>query len=234
MQSTLDQNTAMTATGTFSLLCSICFLALPAQALQSPELHAFPREEVNLLSESLLQIGTGLRREASYTKTQINSIFKQLKEFNSSLALLSEQVHQASKIGEELNGKARSVEDNDKKYAALTEIYEELVKLQKDTASLDDVIKPLEEKVQTALDAKAARDSSLNISHLLSTIEKQNMQIDVLQTIVNNHQNHIAAQNAKIQRLQRKASSRILKAKKRLTHPDREKRKDRRSCQTQD
>lgn len=159
----------MPVTGAFSLLYLICLLCIPSHecwALQRPDLHSYPREEVNLLSESLLQIGTGLRREVNYTKTQISSIFQQLKQFNSSLAKLSEQIKQASKLGEDLDTKARSFEDNDKIYEALAEISEELVKLQKDGTSLDNMIKPLEEKVQTALDTKEKTDFLVNTSHI--------------------------------------------------------------------
>lgn len=163
----------MPATGTFSLLYLICLLGIPGQqswALQSPDLHSYPREEVNLLSESLLQIGTGLRTEVNYTKTQIRSIFQQLKQFNSSLANLSEQIKQTSKLGEELDTKARSLEDNDKMYEVLAEISEELVKLQKEGASLDNMIKPLEKKVQTALDTREEGEVFVNTSHILVRI----------------------------------------------------------------
>ncbi|XP_018426759.1 PREDICTED: uncharacterized protein LOC108799394 [Nanorana parkeri] len=208
----------MPATGTFSLLYLICLLGIPVQkswALQNPELHFYPKNEVNLLSESLLQIGTGLRREVNYTKTQISSIFQQLKQFNSSLANLSEQIKQTSKLGEELDTKARGFEDNDKMYEVLAEISEELVKLQKEGASLDNTIKPLEKKVETALDTREEREFFVNTSHILAIIEKQNMQIDTLQTIVDSHQDHINSQEAKIQRLLRKTRSKNLKTKKR-------------------
>lgn len=226
----------MPATGTFSLLHLIFLICLPAQkpwALQSPDLNSYPREEVNLLSESLLQIGTGLRREVNYTKTQISSIFQQLRQFNSSLAKLSEQIKQASKLGEELDTKTRSFEDNEKMYEVLAEISEELVKLQKEGTSLDNIIKPLEKKVQTALDTREGREYFFNTSHILSTIEKQNMQIDALQTIVDSHQDHINSQEAKIQRLQRKTGSKNLKTKRRRNLGLREHSKDGHICQTQ-
>ncbi|XP_077331124.1 angiopoietin-related protein 3-like isoform X2 [Lithobates pipiens] len=201
--------------------------------MQSPDLHSYPRDEVNLLSESLLQIGTGLRREVNYTKTQISSISQQLRQFNSSLAKLSEQMKQASKLGEELDTKTRSFEDHDKMYEVLAEISEELVKLQKEGISLDNIIKPLEKKVQTALDTREGREYVFNTSHILSTIEKQNMQIEALQTIVDNHQDHINSQEAKIQRLQRKTGSKNLKAKRRRNLGLRENSKDGHICQTQ-
>lgn len=97
---------------------------------------------------------------------QIGSIFQQLKQFNSSLANLSEQIKQASKLGEELDTKARGFEDNDKMYEAFAKISEELVKLQKEGTSLDKMITPLEEKVKAALDTREKTEVFLSTSHI--------------------------------------------------------------------
>ncbi|XP_072260299.1 angiopoietin-related protein 3-like [Pyxicephalus adspersus] len=226
----------MPATGSISLLCLICLLGIPVQeswALQNPDLPPYSRDEVNLLSEGLLQIGTGLRREVNYTKIQIKSIFQQLKQFNSTLEKLSEQIKQTSKLGEELETKTRSLEDNDKMYKALAEISEELVKLQEEGISLDNMIKPLEKKVQIALDTREKEHLSANTSDIMSIIEKQNMQIDALQMIVDTHQGHINSQEVKIKRLLRKTGSKNLKAKRRRNLGPREKSKDGQICQTQ-
>ncbi|XP_075047359.1 angiopoietin-related protein 3-like [Mixophyes fleayi] len=207
----------MRRTCSLSVLYSLCFLGPSVQGSrvsQNKGLQAYPREEVNLLSQSLLQIGTGLKREASHTKQQINSIFQQLDHFNTSLAILSGQISQAGKLGEELDTHTRSFEDNDKMYEALAEIYEELFKLQAEGASLDNKIKPLERRIQTALDT---RDES--------SIERQNIKIDALQEIVDSHEDQINAQEEKIKRLLRKANSRNMKDKKRHILGAREKSK---------
>ncbi|KAM9329574.1 angiopoietin-related protein 3-like [Gastrophryne carolinensis] len=200
--------------------------------MQNPVLSPYPREEVNLLSESLLQIGTGLRREVNYTKIQIGSIFQQLKQFNTSLTKLSEQVNHARKLGEELDTKTRSFEDNNHIYEVLAEISEELGRLQREGTFLEDMIKPLEMKVQIALDTKEEKEPSVNTSLILSTIEKQNMQIEALQAIVDSHQDHISDQESKIQRLLRKTSSKNMKAKKRRNIGAQRKSKDGSICQT--
>ncbi|XP_063775923.1 uncharacterized protein LOC134911778 isoform X2 [Pseudophryne corroboree] len=197
----------MRCTCTLPLLYTLCFLGSSIQGShvsQSKDLYVHPTEEVSLLSQSLLQIGTGLKREINHTKVQINSILLQLNHFNTSLALLSRQITQASKLGEELDTKTRSSEDYDKIYEALTAIYEELFKMQAEGASLDNKIRPLERRIQTALDK---RDEL--------SIERQNIKIDALQEIVDSHQDHINAQEEKIQRLLKKTTSRNLKDKKR-------------------
>ncbi|XP_075683887.1 uncharacterized protein LOC142652195 isoform X2 [Rhinoderma darwinii] len=179
------------------------------------ELSLYPQDEIRLLSEGLLQIGSGLKREFNHTKYQIKSIFQQLNHFNTSLSRLSGQVNQATKLGEELDQKTRNFEDNAKMYEMLADISEELAKLKEEEASLDNKIKPLESKIQTALDIRNERESVLNTSDILASIERQNMQIISLQAIVDSHQDKINSQEAKIQRLQKKANSRNTKAKKR-------------------
>ncbi|XP_069619955.1 angiopoietin-related protein 3-like [Ranitomeya imitator] len=195
----------------FSLLSSLCFLAPPIQGARA-DLSLYPQDEIRLLSEGLLQIGSGLKREFNHTKHQIKSIFQQLNHFNTSLAKLSGQVNQATKFGEELGQKTRNFEDNAKLYEMLAEISEELARLKEEESSLDNKIKPLESKIQTALDIRHERESVLNTSEILASIERQNMQIISLQAIVDSHQDKINSQEAKIQRLQKKAKS---KSKKR-------------------
>lgn len=204
----------MRGTYIFSMLYSLCFLAPPIQGARA-ELSLYPQDEIRLLSEGLLQIGSGLKREFNHTKHQIKSIFQQLNNFNTSLAKLSGQVNQATKLGEELDQKTRNFEDNAKMYEMLAEISEELAKLKEEEASLDNKIKPLESKIQTALDIRNERESVLNTSDILASIERQNVQILSLQAIVDSHQNKINSQEAKIQRLQKKANSRNTKSKKR-------------------
>ncbi|KAM3937699.1 uncharacterized protein RB166_008169 isoform 1-T2 [Leptodactylus fuscus] len=204
----------MRGTCTISLLFSLCILAPPIQGARS-ELGLYPQDEIRLLSEGLLQIGSGLKREFNYTKHQIKSIFQQLNHFNTSLTKLSGQVNQATKLGEELDHKTRNFEDNAKMYEMLADISEELAKLKEEEASLDNKIKPLESKIQTALDKRNERESALNTSDILASIERQNMQILSLQAIVDRHQDKINSQEAKIQRLQKKANSRKTKSKKR-------------------
>ncbi|XP_069820372.1 angiopoietin-related protein 3-like isoform X1 [Dendropsophus ebraccatus] len=204
----------MRGTCKFFLFYLLCFLATPIQAARA-ELSLYPQDEIRLLSEGLLQIGSGLKREFNHTKHQIKSIFQQLNHFNASLAKLSGQVNQATKLGAELDQKTRNFEDHAKLYEMLAEISEELAKLKEEEASLDNKIKPLESKIQTVLEIRNEREPALNTSDILATIERQNMQILSLQAIVDSHQDKIDSQEAKIQRLQKKAKSRNAKSKKR-------------------
>ncbi|XP_072007608.1 uncharacterized protein [Engystomops pustulosus] len=204
----------MRGASTISLFFSLCFIAPPAQGARA-ELGLYPQDEIRLLSEGLLQIGSGLKREFNHTKHQIKSIFQQLNHFNTSLAKLSGQVNQATKLGEELDQKTRNFEDNAKLYEMLADISEELVKLKEEEASLDNKIKPLESKIQSVLEKRNERESVLNTSDILASIERQNMQILSLQATVDSHQAKINSQEAKIQRLQKKANSRKTKSKKR-------------------
>ncbi|XP_044128597.1 angiopoietin-related protein 3-like [Bufo gargarizans] len=203
-----------TMRSTLSLLYSLCFLAPPIQGARA-ELNLYPQDEIRLLSEGLLQIGSGLKREFNHTKHQIKSIFQQLHNFNTSLAKLSGQVNQATKLGEQLDQKTRNFEENAKMYEMLAEISDELAKLKEEEASLDNKIKPLENKIQIALDKRNERESLLNASDIMASIERQNMQILSLQAIVDSHQDKINSQEDKIQRLQKKAHSRKTKSKKR-------------------
>ncbi|KAM4052803.1 uncharacterized protein ACNLHF_004204 [Anomaloglossus baeobatrachus] len=201
----------------FSLLSSLCFLAPPILGARG-ELSLYPQDEIRLLSEGLLQIGSGLKREFNHTKHQIKSIFQQLNQFNTSLAKLSGQVNQATKLGEELGEKTRNFEDTAKLFEMLAEISEELARLKEEESFLDNKIKPLESKI-SALDVRHEREPVLNTSEILASIERQNMQILSLQAIVDSHQDKINSQEAKIQRLQKKTKS---KSKKRRNLGDRE------------
>ncbi|MEE6507549.1 hypothetical protein FKM82_026190 [Ascaphus truei] len=199
------------------LLYSVCFLEISIQGtseVQRPQWLPYPKGEVNLLSQSLLQLGSGLKREVNHTRERVNSILKHLDIFNTSLAQLFGQVIQTAKLGEDLDTKARHfIGSYNRLYQVVTELYEDVAELQRHRASLDTKLKPLEKKMQKAVNSSMERDSFLSTSNILS-VRSQSIQIDALMAVVDIHQGQIDAQDAIIERLLRKTESRKMKIKR--------------------
>ncbi|KAM8962402.1 angiopoietin-related protein 3-like [Pelodytes ibericus] len=200
----------------FILLYSVCFLGISINTTLQQRSNTLSCDgEATLLSESLLQLGSGLKNEVVHTQESIASILKQMDIFNVSLGKLFREVFQTAQLGQDLDRKASRFIRNDTMYQKVAELNKEVSMIWIQGASLDSKIKPLEKKMQRAVNMTNRRDSFPNMSSILSSIESQKMQIEELMQVVDIHQDQINTQEAKIKSLLKKVGTRRVKNKDR-------------------
>ncbi|KAE8633022.1 hypothetical protein XENTR_v10001748 [Xenopus tropicalis] len=205
----------MEGCSTFILLYSLHFLNIGSQGIHILQESQLPYhgEEVGLLSESLLQFGFMFSKEVNYTKESIKNIFEQLDSFNMSLAKMYTQVRQIAKAGKNLNKKAKSHISNGTMSQLVAELSEELARVQIHGASLENKIKPLERRMQKAVNIRKKDNSQSSTAEILSFLTRQHIRIEALMAVVDIHQKRINTQETKIQRLLRKTRPRKNKSK---------------------
>ncbi|XP_063313273.1 uncharacterized protein LOC134612766 [Pelobates fuscus] len=201
----------------FILLHSVCFLGISTKGRdimkQRSNLLPCHGEQVALLSDGLLQLGSGLKREAVHTEERISRILKQIDLFNISLENIFNDVFQTAKLGQDLETKTRVFLLNDTMCQTVAELKKEVAMIKVLGASLEGKIKPLEKKIRKAVNNHNKNDLFPTMSTILSSIENQNTQIEELILVVNIHQDKINMQEQQIETLLKMVESRSIKKK---------------------
>lgn len=113
----------MQKTSVWFLLSLACSLS---SARKQREWHApltYSQDDINVLSQGLLQLGMELKMQVSYSKNRTGHLFKQLDTLNTSLAELLTQVSQQERKDEDLE---RRAEQLDKRNEGLRQLVAEL------------------------------------------------------------------------------------------------------------
>ncbi|XP_069481858.1 angiopoietin-related protein 3-like [Ambystoma mexicanum] len=195
-------------TGACSLgRCSHNSLASDGSNGDESGLRASPSLDISLLSQSLLQLGLGLKQQADKTKEQMAGFFQQLDRLNSSLSTLVQQVDACERTRASLSRRAAQLEHRDEELQRLSSALQtRLNQVTGHEASLGAKMRSLEERLERSFDCTTG-------GHLMTMLTSQNLRIKELFTELEAQDGEMNDQEATLEYLVKKVGSRRRKSR---------------------
>ncbi|KAG2464331.1 ANGL4 protein, partial [Polypterus senegalus] len=165
-------------------------------------------DEVNVIAHGLLQLGHGLKEHVDKTKGQIKDISSKMSSFNSTVAELSMQSKQLQVDGEALKARAQGLEEKESLAANVSEeLKQRAEQLETDSKRVNERMSRLEDMLNGLLKAEGSNASTSNGSQadlhsLQFQLEAQTRRIDELVERIQQQQEKLDKQNARIRTLQ--------------------------------
>ncbi|XP_045047125.1 angiopoietin-related protein 3 [Desmodus rotundus] len=199
----------MQKTSVWFLLSLACSLS---SARKQREWHApltYSQDDINVLSQGLLQLGMELKMQVSYSKNRTGHLFKQLDTLNTSLAELLTQVSQQERKDEDLERRAEQLDKRNEGLRQLVaELQHQLVAGMQYREKFSERLELLERKMEDAVLPKADGLSLTQVmDDIMPSVQRQNQRIDELFAEVKMQQNHLHKQDALIKKLREKVKS---------------------------
>ncbi|KAM5332136.1 uncharacterized protein AAES06_012160 [Glossophaga mutica] len=195
---------------------SVWFLLSLAYSLSGArkqrECHApvtYSQDDINILSQGLLQLGMELKMQVSYSKNRTGHLFKQLDTLNTSLAELLTQVSQQERKGEDLERRAEQLDRRNEGLRQLvTELQHQLVAGTEYREKFNERLELLERKMEDAVLLKADGLSLTQATDdIMPSVQRQNQRIDEPFAEVKMQQNQLHKRDTLIKKLREKVKS---------------------------
>ncbi|XP_077476102.1 uncharacterized protein angptl8 isoform X2 [Stigmatopora argus] len=179
-------------------LCLICLAGVPGAVRAGPVKRpggAAPREEVNVLTFGVIQLGESLNDMHQRTEAKVANILRTLKAREDALEQLREQTQQAAEVEKQIKGVILLLQDLTFKQGAETKMTEgQLADMEREEAILRKKVKSLEAQLNSTsptsikeLQERAAYNASIlkGLQHLTQfqkqKIDKHAEQLSTLQ-----------------------------------------------------
>lgn len=139
------------------LFLSLAFsLSSARKQREKPARVTYCQDDINVLSQGLLQLGAELKEQVNDSKRYIGSLFKQVETLNTSLAELLTQVSQQERKREGLERRAEQLDKRNEGLRWLAaELQCRLVAGMKNREKFNEKLKLLEQKLEDAVFIKA-------------------------------------------------------------------------------
>lgn len=169
----------------------------------------YSQDDIDVLSQGLLQLGVELKMQVSYSKSHIGHLFKQLDTLNISLVELLTQVSQQERKKEDLERRAEQLDKrNEDLQQLVAELQHQLVAGIKDREKFNERLNLLEQKVESAVSFKAGGLSLTEVmDDIMPFLQRQSQRIDELFAEVEMQQNQLHGRDALIKKLREKVKS---------------------------
>ncbi|XP_035877612.1 angiopoietin-related protein 3-like [Phyllostomus discolor] len=183
-----------------------------SSARKQRECHApvtHSQDDINILSQGLLQLGMELKMQASYNKNHNGHLVKQLDTLNTSLAELLTQVSQQERKGEDLERRAEQLDKRNEGLCQLvTELQHQLAAGIQYREKFSERLELLERKMEDAVLFKADGLSLTQVmDDIMPSVQRQNQRIDELFAEVKMQQNQLHKRDTLIKKLREKVKS---------------------------
>ncbi|XP_036117736.1 angiopoietin-related protein 3-like [Molossus molossus] len=169
----------------------------------------YHQDDINVLSQGLLQLGTELKMQVSYSKNHIGHLYKQLNTLNASVVELLTQVSQQERKKEDLDRRAEQLDRrNEDLYQLVAELQHQLVAGIKQREKFSERLNLLEQKMEDAVFFKAGGLSLTDVmDDIMPFLQRQSQRIDELFAEVEMQQNQSHKRDALIKKLREKVKS---------------------------
>ncbi|XP_036917613.1 angiopoietin-related protein 3-like [Sturnira hondurensis] len=183
-----------------------------SSAKKQRECHApatYSQDDINVLSQGLLQLGMELKKQVSYSKNHTGHLFKQLAMLNTSLAELLTQVSRQERKGEDLERRAEQLDRrSDSLRQLVAELQHQLVAGIQCREKLRERLDLLERRMEDAVLLKAEGLSLTQVvDDIVPSVQRQNQRIDELFGEVQMQQNQPHKRDTLIKKLREKVKS---------------------------